>query len=659
MLLKTVLLKTMRLTNSRLATACLMITIMLAGRALALEPLDPTEVEVFADHHFQTTMEASGIPGVVVAIVQDGEAVLLKGYGTSDVGAGTPIDPQSTLFRLGSITKPLTAIAVLRLVEQGVLDWRTDVNVYLKEIRVPDTFGEPVTLEHLLSHTGGFDADMSFANLPPGSDYRMTSDQIQRRLQRIRAPGRVSSYDVLGFGLMGIVLRDTAGKPFREVIREHVFEPLGMDGSVVGTPPDRLDEMARCHISSRPGDARVCEHPVLTELYEGSGGVAAPAADMARLMIELLGGGQHLLSEAGFADLTDFDHYRFHPFGPGIGRSIQELDYAGRRASGHGGGINGFNNDMGLFPSHGVGIYVGVLGGPEQIYDARLSTLPDLLPDPTLPREALEADARLRSFTRLFAEQFLPLEDGLPPTDGVPCREMTEAERASLKSAEAAASIEGLYASSRYVSNNKVVNLARHTLTRRVESVDSDAILVDGNGPYVRIAPLYYENPETGRGVAFRVTDAGTYLSLDADFHGSSEKLSDFADPRFSLLPLIPALLLVLSSAVYLLPGFAGRRRHLGILSLTGGLLFLVGLLLEMELATLLVEVQGAVVTPFLWRLGLHLGLLMLLAAPVAWARNGQAPSTRWRWLAWVHVILMGVAGVHLLAFALYWGLIG
>ncbi len=76
--------------------------------ATAVEPLDPAEIEAFADAHFQPALEASGIPGVSLAIVQDGETVLLKGYGVADVGTGAAVDPAHMLFQLGSITKPLT-----------------------------------------------------------------------------------------------------------------------------------------------------------------------------------------------------------------------------------------------------------------------------------------------------------------------------------------------------------------------------------------------------------------------------------------------------------------------------------------------------------------------------------------------------------------------
>ncbi len=626
------------------------------GPATALEPLDPADVEAFADAHFQPALEASGIPGATLAIVQDGEAVLLKGYGVADVETGAAVDPAGTLFRLGSITKPLAALAVLRLVERGALDLDAGVNVYLKEIEVPDAYGEPITLRHLLSHTGGFDADMSFTNLPTGADSRMAPEAVERRLQRMRRPGRVASYDVVGFGVLGLVLRDVTGMPFADVLREAVFEPLGMTRSVVGLPPDRVSEFARCHVSTRPGDARTCEQAVMSEAVEGSGAAAATAADMALLMTELLSGGRRLLSQAGFADFVDFDLYRFHPFGPGIGRAIQELDYAGRRAIGHGGGINGFNNTMDLFPAAGIGIYFGVTGGSEQIYDARLSSLPDLLGDPSLPAAAAAASARLWGFTRLFAERYIPREDGWPR------REMTAVEHEKLAAVDDTANLAGLYVYSRFVSDNLMVNLARHSLKTTVERLGEEALRVDEEGPYERIAPLWYENPETGRGVAFRVTDAGTFLSFRGDPLAAYEKLPWYADPAISVIPLLPALILLASCAVYLLPRFGGPRRWIGALLIIGTALFLLALVLELEYATLLVEVLDAPFLPLFWRLGLHTGLLMFLMAPFLTARawRGGAFGTGGRKCLGIgHLILACLSGIYLVGFGVYWDLIG
>jgi CubicO group peptidase (beta-lactamase class C family) len=107
-------------------------------------PTDSAEVEKFLDELFASQLDEGHIAGAAVAVVKDGRILFSKGYGLADVENGVPVDPESTLFRIGSISKLFTWTAVMQLVEQGKLDLDADVNTYL-DFRVPDTFSEPIT----------------------------------------------------------------------------------------------------------------------------------------------------------------------------------------------------------------------------------------------------------------------------------------------------------------------------------------------------------------------------------------------------------------------------------------------------------------------------------------------------------------------------------
>jgi CubicO group peptidase (beta-lactamase class C family) len=120
-------------------------------------PQDPAELAVFLDGLLGGLMEERHIPGAVVLVVKDGSVFFAKGYGFADLETKRPVDPETTLFRVFSVSKLFTATAVMQLVEQGKLDLHADVNQYLDSFSLEERFGKPVTLANLLTHTGGFD----------------------------------------------------------------------------------------------------------------------------------------------------------------------------------------------------------------------------------------------------------------------------------------------------------------------------------------------------------------------------------------------------------------------------------------------------------------------------------------------------------------------
>jgi CubicO group peptidase (beta-lactamase class C family) len=102
-------------------------------------------------------MKNNSSPSGTVAIMRSGELILAKGYGFEDISKQTPVDPYRTLFRPGSVSKLFTWVAVMQLVEQGQLDLDTDVNTYLESFSIKDTFDDPITLRHIMTHSAGFE----------------------------------------------------------------------------------------------------------------------------------------------------------------------------------------------------------------------------------------------------------------------------------------------------------------------------------------------------------------------------------------------------------------------------------------------------------------------------------------------------------------------
>jgi CubicO group peptidase (beta-lactamase class C family) len=158
-------------------------------------------------------MRAYGVPGVSIAVIDHGEIVWAKGYGVADRTTGRPVTPQ-TLFQAASISKPVSALGALLLVQRGHVNLDEDVNRVLKRWRVPEsdlTRGHPVTLRTLLNHTAGL------AQIDP--------------IRVVSEPGKTFEYSAAGYTLLQQLVTDISGKPFEQYMQSEVLQPIGMTSS--------------------------------------------------------------------------------------------------------------------------------------------------------------------------------------------------------------------------------------------------------------------------------------------------------------------------------------------------------------------------------------------------------------------------------------------
>ena len=197
-------------------------------------------------------MKRSGVPGVVVVVVRHDKVVLSKGYGIANLADGTPVRADRTLFDIASIGKSMTAVVVEQLIDEGRLNLDEDVNHYLKSAHV---HGPRMTLRTLLGHRGGFDDDLTGLFVPFDGDTRVSPGELDRRLRPVFRPDTQTGYDNLGYGIVGLVLRDVTGKPFDEFYRDQLFAPTGMTSAVQGRPPDGMARLARCYVPRGTGQS--------------------------------------------------------------------------------------------------------------------------------------------------------------------------------------------------------------------------------------------------------------------------------------------------------------------------------------------------------------------------------------------------------------------
>ena len=325
-------------------------------------PTDRREVEAFLDGLFARQLEGHKIPGATVSVVKDGEVLFAKGYGESDVEAGRPVVADETLFRIASTSKLFTATAAMQLVEEGSLDLDEDVNTYLDDVEIPGTYpGRPVTLRHLLTHTAGFEQEITGSGARDAADVEPLGEYLSNNVPgRVRPPGEATSYSNYGMSLAGLVVEEVSGVPFARYVEENVTSPLGMDATTFDQPPaGELKERVATGYTVGGGDPVAGPFEYIDEAPAGS--ASTTATDMARFMIAHLQDGRYgdarILDEATAKEMHT-RQFAGDPRLDGMGLGFYEQTVNGERVIEHGGNLFRFHALAAMVPERNVGIFV-------------------------------------------------------------------------------------------------------------------------------------------------------------------------------------------------------------------------------------------------------------------------------------------------------------
>ena len=197
------------------------VVVFTAGLNSQICAQDATTAKV--DDYMKTEMQRQRIPGASLVVVKDGQIILAKGYGLSNVELQVPAKPE-TIFQSGSMGKQFTATAVMMLVEAGKLSLSDPITKYFTD--APAAWKD-ITVRHLLTHTAGT------TDYPDDFDFRRdyTEDELLKRAEAIPLafqPGEKWSYSNLGYVLLGILIHKVSGQFYGDVLQERVFKPLGM-----------------------------------------------------------------------------------------------------------------------------------------------------------------------------------------------------------------------------------------------------------------------------------------------------------------------------------------------------------------------------------------------------------------------------------------------
>ena len=342
----------------------------------ASTPMPPQQLEAFVDGVVREAMARDHIAGVIVSVVQNGQVVMKKGYGVSRLNPAQPVDPDRTLFRIGSISKTFTWIALMKEIEIGHMRLDAPVNLYLPQsLQVPDQgFDQPVRLRHLLTHTAGFE-DRALGQLFEQDYNRVRPLQVylrQERPQRVRGAGAEESYSNYGAALAGMAVSNVTGKTFEALVKDEIINPLHLTRTTFREPhpakaglPHPMDPaLARDVAQGFRWTANGFERRPFE--YVGQIAPAASASstagDMARYMQTLLNGGAldgATVFSPQIARWMRTSLYRPAPGATGWNYGFEELALpGGHKGFGHQGSTLSFMSSMVLAPDLGLGIFV-------------------------------------------------------------------------------------------------------------------------------------------------------------------------------------------------------------------------------------------------------------------------------------------------------------
>lgn len=325
---------------------------------------------------FKNFVERQPRPGVIFGVIIDGELVLVKSAGVRDTTTNSPVTPE-TVFRIASMTKSFTAMAILKLRDEGKLSLEDPVSRYVPELAklpYPTADSQVLNIRHLLTHSEGFPEDN-----PWGDRQLAQSDKTMREWMRAgipfsTSPGTAFEYSNYGFAILGQIVAKASGRPYDVYVRDNILRPLGMNASTFEMSAVPNDKIA---LGYRWENNAWKLEPILAHGSFGAmGGLWTSTNDLARYVAFLMSAFPprdeadrgpikrssaremqqvwRLSPASAFRSTVDAP-LQLGVSGYGYGLGVSQ-DCRFTHVAGHGGGLPGYGSLMRWLPEHGVGL---------------------------------------------------------------------------------------------------------------------------------------------------------------------------------------------------------------------------------------------------------------------------------------------------------------
>jgi CubicO group peptidase (beta-lactamase class C family) len=581
-------------------------------------------------------LHRADIPGGVIVIVKDGKILFAKGYGYADIEKSRPVDPATTIFRPGSVSKLFTWTAVMQLVQAGKIDLDADVNKYI-DFTIPPYEGKPVTMRDLMTHSSGFEETVRDLLVDRQDQVLPIDVYLKRRLPtRIFAPGKIIAYSNYGATLAGYIVQRISGEKFEDYIGKHIFAPLKMAHSsfLQPLPAGLMELMATGYLNAGEGKTKPFEFVDTAP----AGSSSSTGIDMAHFMLAYLNGGTYdgyqLLKPATIKEMWT-PQVTSEQGLPSFDLGFYQDDFNGLPIVGHGGDTVAFHSDLHLIPSKGVGWFVS-FNSPG--------------------KEGAVEDVRNGLF-KLFLDRYYPYTPPSQPT-------VADAKKD-------AARVAGFYESSRRVARALafVYTLAQSEVTANADGTIQVSALKDPAGNVMKwreIAPLRYRQVGGNAYVVFGTDENGNVNSWSTDYFNMVSVEQRVTGLRtLSNVKLLLAIftgIIVLSLLIRLGAWIARRKLKLSLhlsrneqilhaVARIGAIAFLIALvgwpmLLSGEDAILSTSLPGKMIVLYIVGVIAIIGCLAMIAEAVVRVLRGPGG-----WLVRTGEVLVAIAAVYAIWF--------
>jgi CubicO group peptidase (beta-lactamase class C family) len=322
----------------------------------------PLDLDSWVDSEFNRGIEGYNIPGACFVLIQGDSVRHINGYGVTDIETTTPVNFDSSIFRIGSISKTVVATAAMKLYEDRKLKLEVDINHYLKSFQIDYKFNDSITVENLLTHTSGLDWRNIGWVVANEKDVIPLSEYFKKRMPpQIRPAGKVITYSNHGMGLLALVVEEVSGMPFYEYVEKEITIPLNMYSSGFKEKKELENHYVSNYLQK---DGKLIPSAPVYMLNYPTGSFYSTASDMGKYISMFLNYGKfqgvRVLDSTTVVKMfrTAFKQYDEAVYGRPLG--FDEMYWNGYKIIWHAGEYQGFLSYLMMIPEINSGFFLSI-----------------------------------------------------------------------------------------------------------------------------------------------------------------------------------------------------------------------------------------------------------------------------------------------------------